>query len=60
MVPRLRKVAMARRRPLAWSGVNCGRDDGQLHRLFLEQGHALRLVQHFFQFVRTCGSAGPG
>ena len=28
-----------------------GGDDGQLHRLFLEQGHAEGLAQHLFQFV---------
>ena len=33
---------------------------GDLHRLFLEQGHAQRLAQHAGQFIRVGGRAGHG
>ena len=35
-------------------GREFGGDDGQPHRLFLEQGNAQGLVQHVLQFVRSC------
>ena len=57
---------MAERRHGAAQTIGLGfgkfrRDDGEAHRLFLEQRHAERAAQHLLQFVaRPMSGAGDG
>ena len=37
--------------PIGLVGGEFGGNNGQLHRLFLEQGNAQRFLQHIFQFI---------
>jgi hypothetical protein len=60
MVPTLRKVAIARRSRWPASDVNFGRDDGELHRLFLEQRHAQVGPAPARSSSGPCGGAGEG
>ena len=47
--------------PVGFVGREFGRHDGDLHRLFLKQRHAQRLLQDVFQFVgRTLRGIGDG
>ena len=45
---------------IGFVGGELGGDDGQLHRLFLEQGHAQRLVQDILQFILPVPGARLG
>ena len=45
MVPTRLNVAMARRSSVGLARLEARADDGDAHRLFLEQRHAERLVQ---------------
>ena len=52
---------MARRSWSASSGGEAGGDDGELHRLLLEQRHAEGLAEHPLQLVRPAMlGAGAG
>ena len=46
--------------PVGFVGREFRRRDGDLHRLFLEQRHAERALEHLFQFVGRPVRADPG
>ena len=51
MSPGLRQAAMARRELIGFAGRESRCDDGETHRLFLEDGNTERLLEH----GATCG-----